>query len=254
MNFGTRLSSKYTGPSTPRRYADDDLALASAVLSGTSINPLYEHLEPPVSLLTWRYIVVSGHALRDSARLENALWRLWCVQSEPRSSRPEKARSQCTAVEYGSLLSPVVISPRTIERATQHKTVLYQGQVSALAQRHHATGSSSTERRSRMGAQYRTPVLAPPLYPGTTLSSGDKKRKAHHVRFGAATSQAVDDCLVDSDAETEELDNAEWMEMNHAPSISVALSPPRLAREGRSQKSGPPLSRSPTAAYGFATQ
>ncbi|KAG8806414.1 hypothetical protein FRC17_005031, partial [Serendipita sp. 399] len=219
MDFGARLLSKYTGPSTPRRYADDDLAMANTDLSGTSINPLYEHLEPLVSVLTWRYIVVRGHALRDSARLENALWRLWCVQSEPHSSRTETAKSQCTAFEYGSLLSPVVISPRTIQRATQHKTVLYQGQVSALAQRHHAAGSSSTERRSKKGAPYRTPGMALPVYPCAILSCGNRKRKAHLcVRFEDDTSQAqpIDDCPVDSDAETEELDNAEWMEMKHA--------------------------------------
>ncbi|KAG8846810.1 hypothetical protein FRB91_000434 [Serendipita sp. 411] len=241
MRLGsTRLFSS-SRPFTPRVYADDDLAIANVTLGPTTLNPLYEPLDPCSIPLTWRYAVVSGAALQDSAsaRLENALWRVWGSQSYPHSLKMN-TRNECAPAEYGLLLSPVVISPATIQRVYQRKTVLYHGQTSALAHRHYVVGSSADPRpldprlfgnqnvASAPGAPLSN-LGAYPLLGSPALTPSSKKDKVNVcVRFDDAVSevQSTDAYSeVGSDDETEELDDVEWEDMRKPLSVSTYSSP-----------------------------
>ncbi|KAG8791494.1 hypothetical protein FRC20_000412 [Serendipita sp. 405] len=174
------LSSK---PFAPKRYADDDLTICNVLLAPTTANPLYEPFHPCLIPATWRYFAVCSPHIPEAARLENAYWRLWAKQANGRQFT-ENFTYKCTAAEYGSLLGPVVVSPTSLQRYYQIKSVLYYGQSTALGNSLQATslpqgGTSPSEER---------------FLPTSCLSGFpeplNKERPLRRVRFNAVVEQS----------------------------------------------------------------
>ncbi|KAG8828165.1 hypothetical protein FRC19_009249 [Serendipita sp. 401] len=174
------LSSK---PFAPKRYADDDLTICNVLLAPTTANPLYEPFHPCLIPATWRYFAVCGPHIPKAARLENAYWRLWAKQANGRQFT-ENFTYRCTAAEYGSLLGPVVVSPTSLQRYHQIKSVLYYGQSTALGNSLQATslpqgGTTPLEERS----------LPTSCFSGLPKSL-NKERHLRRVRFNAVVEQS----------------------------------------------------------------